>query len=136
MLSAISSALSGMMAATRRLDASASNVANAQSDGPLAGTGGSAASAPAAYQPVEVVQSAGTGGNGTVATYAPVKPATVPAFDPSASYADSQGLVAAPNVDPVRETVNQLTARASYEANLRTVQTADRMQKSLLDILG
>ena len=133
MLSAISSALSGMMAATRRLDASASNVANAQSDGPLAGAN---ASSPAAYQPVEVVQSAGTGGNGTVATYAPVKPATVPAYDPSAPYADSQGLVAAPNVDPVRETVNQLTARASYEANLRTVQTADRMQKSLLDILG
>lgn len=134
MLSAISSALSGMMAATRRLDASASNVANAQSDGPLTRTPGNGG-APAAYQPVEVVQSA-TGDGGTVATYAPAKPATVPAYDPGAAYADSQGLVAAPNVDPVRETVNQLTARASYQANLRTVQTADRMQKSLLDILG
>lgn len=29
-----------------------------------------------------------------------------------------------------------MTARNDYEANLRTVQTADKMQKTLLDLVG
>jgi hypothetical protein len=29
-----------------------------------------------------------------------------------------------------------MTARNDYEANLRTVRTADKMQKTLLDLLG
>ena len=34
------------------------------------------------------------------------------------------------------EMVALMTARNDYEANLRTVQTADKMQKTLLDLLG
>ena len=34
------------------------------------------------------------------------------------------------------ELVALMTARNNYEANLRTVHTADNMQKTLLDLLG
>ena len=34
------------------------------------------------------------------------------------------------------EMVTLMTARNNYEANLRTVQTADQMQKTLLNLLG
>jgi hypothetical protein len=34
------------------------------------------------------------------------------------------------------EMVALMTARNDYEANLRTLQTADKMQKTLLDLLG
>ncbi len=90
-------AVSGMNAAALRLQVSASNVANAESGGPLPGAA-NAAGYPAAYNALTVDQTAMADGS-TRATVAVATPGTVLAYDPTAPYADAQGMVAAPNVD-------------------------------------
>jgi flagellar basal-body rod protein FlgC len=142
MIPAAAAAISGLAASTAQLDASASNVANAQTVGPLAGSGwGPAAivggagtgSAAQAYQPVTTVQYTAPGG-GVATRFAAVSPGTQPAYDPQSPYADAQGLVAQPDVDENQEAVNQIGALSAFQANLTVLRVSDDMQKSLLAI--
>ena len=99
MSSILSIAVSGITAASERLQDSASNVANVESDGPTASASAAVqAQYPAAYTPKELHQVA-TAGGGTKAVTTNVQPATVLAYDPTAPYADANGDVAQPNVD-------------------------------------
>ena len=125
-------ALSGLSAASLRLQVSAGNVANAGSSGPLPGSAASG-NVPDAYVPKRVDQVALADG-GTSAHVSAVSPATVPAYDPGAPYADSHGLVASPNIDLASEIVQQLTARISFAANAQLVKADTKMTASLLDI--
>ena len=128
-------ALSGLNAASRRLQVSASNVANAQSTGAVPNANGTVpAGAPQAYAPLQVVQSASAGGGvqTSVTTVTPSTTTTV--FDPQASFANQDGLVAAPNVDLAQEFVGQLLASYSFAANVAVLKTNDQNTKSLLDI--
>jgi flagellar basal-body rod protein FlgC len=142
MIPAVATAVSGLAASTAELAASASNIANAQTVGPLAGSGwgpaaivGSAATAPTAqaYQPVIAVQYA-TAGGGVAARIAPVTPGTQPAYDPQSPYANAQGLVAQPDVDQNQETVGQIGTLTAFKANLAVLKVSDEMQQSLLAI--
>jgi len=123
-------ALSGMNAAARRLQVSASNVANVASTGALANAGGTA---PTTYAPLELVQTASAGG-GTQTTVTAATPSTIAAFDPQAPFADSNGLVAAPNIDLSQEMIGQMIASYSFDANATVMTADDRMTKTLLDI--
>jgi flagellar basal-body rod protein FlgC len=114
-LSSVSIGLSGLEAASLRLDVAANNIANAQSAGALPGAPG-----PAPYTPMQVLQS--DSGSGTVATTVPVAPAYVATSDPQSPDANAQGLVAMPNVDLTQEIVELVAARQSFAANLKTVQ--------------
>jgi flagellar basal-body rod protein FlgC len=125
-------ALSGLNAATLRLQVSASNVANAWSDGPLP-TSSNAASFPNAYVPLRVVQTSMARG-GTSATVGTVSPSYVPVSDPTAPYADGNGIVASPNVDLTNEIVQQIVARYSFAANAQVVRADAQMMASLLNI--
>ena len=132
-MSSVSSiALSGMSVASLRLQVSANNVANAMSSGPLPGAA-AGGNFPAAYNAERVNQIALAGG-GTGATITTVSPGTVRAYDPTAPYADSQGMVATPNVDLAGEIVQQLTASLSFAANARMVKADAQMTASLFDI--
>ena len=122
----------------------ASNIANVLTTGPLP-TGGSQASdggagsssnnsnLPAVYVPLQVNQADQPGG-GTIATVSAVSPGFVPQSDPSAPFANQDGLVAAPNVDLASEFVQLLTAKYAFAANAKVVQTYYDTTKSLLDI--
>lgn len=126
-------AASGMAAAMTSLTASASNVANAQTTGPLPGA--QSANFPGSvYQPAVVIQTTQPdGGVGTTV----IRPTSyAPAYDPSAPYANAQGMVAAPNVDLATEMVNQLSASLAFRANLKVFQAADRNEKTLIDTLA
>jgi flagellar basal-body rod protein FlgC len=130
----LSIATSGMAAATRRLEVSASNVANAMSDGPLPSAGAAvAANYPAAYTPLRVDQVEISGG-GTAAVVSQESPGTAPTYDPGAPYADANGMVASPEVDLTNEAVQQVIARYTFSANAQVVRTYQQMMKSLLDI--
>lgn len=125
-------AMSGLSAASLQLQVSAGNVANAFTTGPLPGSAQSG-SYPAAYTPQRVDQSVLANG-GTSATVSAVSPAYTSAYDPSAPYADSQGMVASPNVNLASEIVQQLTARLSFAANVQLVKADHKMTASLLNI--
>ncbi len=114
MSDAMSIALSGLQAAMTQADVAASNIANMRSTGALAGGPG----AKAVYSPVRVEQSALGVGAGTEARVRPVLPAYVPSFEPDAGFADANGLVAAPNVDPLEEMVGLEEAAFAFRANL------------------
>ncbi len=134
----VSTALSGLMASVARLNVSAANTANSETRGPVPVTPASqplppSSGAPAVYQAIQVTQSAASAG-GVSTGYAPVTPSYVQAYDPSAPFANSSGMAAAPNVDPVAEQLDQITARASFLANLAVLRTADEMERSLLEV--
>jgi flagellar basal-body rod protein FlgC len=56
-------------------------------------------------------------------------------YDPNNPLADSKGYVTLPNVDPLREMVDLISAMRSYEANLTAFNTRKNMLLSALEIL-
>jgi len=122
-----------MNAAARRLEVSASNVANAFTTGALPAANGTvAAGAPQAYQPLQLNQTASaTGGTETNLTAA--APSYVATSDPQAPFANQAGLVAAPNVDIAQEAINQMIASYSFTASAGILKAQDQMTKTLLD---
>jgi flagellar basal-body rod protein FlgC len=102
-------ALSGLNAASQRLQVSASNVANSQTTS----------------------ESAGGGVQTSVTT---VTPPTTAVYDPQASFANQDGLVAAPNVDIAQEFIGQLLASYSFAANAAVLRADDQNNKALLNI--
>ncbi len=121
-------ALSGLNAATRRLEASASNIANMRANGALEGVEG-----PAVHAPLEV-QLAAQATGGVSASIGPSARTALLAYDPQASFASPQGLVAAPDADLPQEMIQ--LAMASYElaANLAVIRTADDLAKATLQM--
>jgi flagellar basal-body rod protein FlgC len=134
MNSIIATALSGLDAARKRLEVSAANVANVDSDGALPEASGDG-EAPQPYTPLRVSQQPLITG-GTVATTQPVEPALIRRYAPNASYADRRGTVASPNVDLVGEGINQLTASRAYEANAQVLRVGLALEREAIDTLG
>jgi flagellar basal-body rod protein FlgC len=147
-MSILSIATSGLSAASLRVNVAASNVANVRTTGPLPASGGSSASVgagsssigptfPAAYVPLrvnQVDQTSGSTPGGTIATVSTVSPSFTAQSDPSAPFANQDGLVAAPNVDLASEFVQLATAKYSFIANAKVIQAYSEMSASLLDI--
>jgi flagellar basal-body rod protein FlgC len=126
-------AASGMAAASLRLNVSASNVANISTTGPLPDANTSSTMAfPAAYSPLRVDQI--DVGGGTAATVTKVSPSYVPMYDPSAPYADKNGMVAAPNIDLANEAVQQIIASYTFAANATVMKIDSQMMGMLLNI--
>jgi flagellar basal-body rod protein FlgC len=137
---AMSAALSGLLASSARLNATASNVANADTTGPIPATPptqplplGGPRVGPQVYQAITTLQTALPDG-GVSTSYAPVLPSYVREYAPEAPYANAQGLVAAPNVDMTQETVHEVTAKQGFEANLAVIRAVDDMESSLLKL--
>lgn len=127
MIGAISNALSGLVAASKRVEASASNIANSTSAGSL--------DPGSPYQPYEAlttIQTANESG-GTLATNVPKKPGIVNAYAPDSPFANADGMVGVPNSDMVEDVMNLKLAEISYKANLKTIQTASEMSDALLN---
>jgi flagellar basal-body rod protein FlgC len=131
MISAINTALSGLNAASRRLENSANNIANQFSTS--TSLNGQRVDKP--YTPQQIKQvTLEAGGVATVTT--DKDPASVSYFDPSNPQANEQGLVAFPNVDTAQELIGQQVAAYDFKANLKTIETANKMQQKLLDIIS
>ena len=56
-------------------------------------------------------------------------------YDPGNPDANAQGYVSMPNVNPVTEMVDLITASRSYEANVTAMQTSKQMFTKTLDLL-
>ncbi len=136
---------SGLSAERLRMDVVAENLANAQTTrgadgGPyrrkevvLREAGGSFGAVLAGA--VGPARGAGEPGGvevaGVVADTAPARRI----YDPGHPDADAQGYVAMPNVDPVTEMVDLISASRAYEANVTAMATAKGMFSKTLDLL-
>ncbi|MDR0996163.1 MAG: flagellar basal body rod protein FlgC [Zoogloeaceae bacterium] len=55
-------------------------------------------------------------------------------YDPNSPFANEAGYVAMPNVDPVEEMVNMISASRSYQSNVEVMNTARQMLLRTLQI--
>ncbi len=125
MTNPVSIALSGLTAATARVNAAAGNIANAGTSGATENGNG-----PAPYTPVDVIQTS-IPDNGVVAELQPRTDGTTQVYQPDSPYADPNGLVAAPNVDLANEIVQLNDAANAYRANAAVIRVANEMEKEL-----
>lgn len=132
MASVGSIALSGMAAATLHLQAAANNIANASSSGPVPGSP-NAGDYPNAYVAQRVTQSEAPVG-GVNASVTSASPGVVAQVDPTAAYADANGMVMNPNVDFVGEIAGAMMAKANFAANVAVMRTYSKMQDALLNV--
>jgi len=134
---------SALSAERLRMDVTAENLANAQST--RTANGGP-------YRRKEVVLEA-TGDGGFAGALAAARSADGPnggvrvagiaedtapdrlVYDPGHPDANQQGYVRMPNVNPVTEMVDLISASRSYEANVTAMQTAKQMFTKTLDLL-
>jgi flagellar basal-body rod protein FlgC len=135
---------SGLVAQRLRLDIIANNIANAQTTrtkegGPYKRQ--DVVFTPQvndSFTPSFIAQSTGLpqGSDGGVRVAAIVTDQTPgqQVYDPTNPDADAKGYVTYPNVDPVVEMTNMLSATRSYEANLAVVDAAKNMALKALDI--
>lgn len=130
---------SGLLAERLRLEAVATNLANANT---------TAAPGSAPYQPVRVVSrpigseftrhldGAGVPLPSGVQVMSlekmPVAPRLV--YDPKHPDADANGFVAHANVDPLSEMVTMMAAVRAYEANIKAISAAKVMAQKALEI--
>ena len=127
MVNAIQTALSGLTASTKRISASAQNIANANTSGSLQDTDN------APYTPVTTVQSAQDNDQGVTADIIPSANPFTPAYDPNSPFANTEGFVGAPNVNLAEEAVNIKMAEYSFRANLEVIETVSEMTESLFE---
>jgi len=116
-------ALSGLTAASLKLAASASNLANADDKAPIG--------APAPKR-LDVQTTTATGGG--VAAAVTVRSASVLAYDPASPLANPQGLLQAAEIDPILEISNQLQAGRAFAFSLKALEAQDEAEKTLLDL--
>lgn len=135
MLNTISIALSGLNAATKRVGASASNIAN------MGTTGSLEAGKQAPYDALTTRQSAispasgGSGaqaGGGVRSDIISAGRGFIPSYAPDSPFADENGIIGAPAVDLAEEAVHMMLAKTSYKANISVIKTAQDMSDELL----
>ena len=137
---------SGLSAERLRMDVTAENLANAQTTKGANGQpykrkevvlqeiGGGGFGAALAGAMGTGAQSSSVGGvqvAGIVEDQTPAKQV----YDPGHPDANPQGYVSMPNVDPVTEMVDLITASRSYEADVTAMQTAKSMFSKTLELL-
>lgn len=117
-----------LTAQSARLNAVASNLANADS---LLGADGQP------YRAKQVVFQAVPVGNGTGVRVSQVVESQAPLrmnYDPKNPAANADGYVAMPNVNPVEEMVNMISASRAYQTNAEVMSTAKSLMLKTLAI--
>src|SRR5277367_3626648 len=134
MIPGIEASSSALGVERTRLDVIAGNLANAQNTSDASGN---------VYRRKMVVfQSqlnnaldAGAGANATVTAKVVDDPTPLPkVYMPGHPKADAKGMVEMPNVEPLNEMVDMMTASRSYQANLQVIQTGHSMFEQSLKI--
>jgi len=122
---------SAMQAQSVRMSTIASNLANADSV---------AASPDAAYRPIEPFFQAQAHKEDASLTGVKVKEilksdaAPIMRYEPGHPLADENGYIYAPDIDPVAQMVNLISASRSYQANVEVLNTAKELALSTLSM--
>lgn len=122
---------SALSAQSQRLNAVASNLANAES------TAGPDGQVYKAREVVFQVMPMGPDGQGAGVKVSQVVEDQSPprrVYDPSHPQADADGYVSMPNVNPIDEMVNMISASRSYQDNVEVMNTAKTLTNKLLTL--
>ncbi|EHD22039.1 MULTISPECIES: flagellar basal body rod protein FlgC [Brenneria] len=121
---------SALSAQSQRLNVSASNLANADS---VTGPDGQPYRAKQVVFEVNAAPGQSTGGVRVANVIEDPSPGRL-VYEPGNPLADGQGYVRMPNVDPVSEMVNTISASRSYQANVEVLNTTKAMMLKTLTI--
>lgn len=121
---------SAMSAQSQRMNVTASNLANADS---VAGPGGEAYRARQVVFETRAHSAQGIGGVGVREVVDDPSPMRLE-YRPEHPLADEQGYVSMPNVDPVAEMVNMISASRSYQANVEVMNTNKQLMLKTLTL--
>ncbi len=130
LLGAFNIGTTGLVAQAMRLNITASNVANAES---VAGPDGRTYRArQVLFAPVLVENTQGAGVQVTeiVESNEPLRQE----YKPYHPMADKNGYVQMPNVNPVEEMVNMISASRSYQMNIEMMNTTRQLMLKTLDL--
>lgn len=135
-LSALKVSASGLSAQRTRVTLATSNLANAESTRGPDGKPYQRLDPVLEARSFEATLGAANGPQG-VAVAEVVKDPTPgrKVYSPGHPDADAQGFVTFPNVNPIHEVVNLMSASKGYEANATAVETLKTMASKALDIL-
>jgi flagellar basal-body rod protein FlgC len=130
----LSIAVSGLNAAAARISNAASNIVNASSESSYPTN----TAAYTGYVPQDIISvtqvTSGGASLGVQVASAPRNPAFNAAFDPQSPLANTNGIVAVPNVDIASELVSTIASSTSYGASAKVIEVAQKLDKALLDI--
>ncbi|HEC7758642.1 TPA: flagellar basal body rod protein FlgC [Salmonella enterica subsp. enterica serovar Muenchen] len=121
---------SALVAQSKRLNISASNMANADS---IAGPDGQPYHARQAIFKVDTPTGQGIGGV-TVSNIVEVNTPDRLVYEPSNPFADNKGYIHMPDINVVGEMVNTISASRSYQANVEVMNTAKTMMLKTLTL--
>ncbi len=126
MMKAINTALTGLSAASKSIEAGANNIANISSAGSLTPESNN--------QPynTQIVTKQANKAGGVSANITTKNPAFIPAYSPDSPFADENGNIGVPNTDLAEEAIKIKLAELSYKANLSVIKTATELQEELL----
>lgn len=127
MVSAINTSLSGLTAASKRIEVAANNIANQNST--KTREGDQVVDKPYTPQRVDLVSLSNAGVQAKVND---VTPATTQVPDVNSQ----SGLTDVPNIDQAQQLIDLNVASYDYKANIKAIQVQDKVQQSLLDILS
>lgn len=127
---------SALSAQSERLNVTASNLANADSTTGPDGQPYRAKQVVFAVQPLGGARSESGQQIGGVEVTSVIDDPTPmkTTYDPTNPAANADGYVTMPNVDPVQEMVNMISASRSYQANVETLNTAKNLMLKTLTI--
>ncbi|QDX29645.1 flagellar basal body rod protein FlgC [Dickeya poaceiphila] len=121
---------SALSAQSQRLNVSASNLANADS---VTGPDGQPYRAKQVVFEVDSAPGQATGGVKVAKVIEDPSPEKL-VYQPGNPLADAKGYVRMPNVNPVNEMVNTISASRSYQANVEVLNTTKAMMLKTLTI--
>lgn len=133
MLSSMNVSAQGLTAESLRMRTAAENIANQDSVRNSAGTGPYRAKQ--VFFQSYVDKSTGATGVKVSKVGEDMKSPLSAKYDPGNPFADAQGIVQYPNVDPTVENINMKEAQRAYEANLAAIDTARTMAQRTIDMI-
>jgi len=122
---------SGMQAQSTRLNTIASNLANAEN------LSGNPATVYKPREPVFSVKAMGDDASAVgVGVDSVIESSALPAkrYEPGHPLADKDGYVYAPDIDPVAQMVNLISAARSFQANVEVLNTAKELTIATLNL--
>lgn len=122
---------SAISAQSQRLNVVASNLANAES---IAGPDGQPYKARQVVFQTQNLQADPTAAGVKVAQVVQDDSPARRIHDPSNPLADADGMVTMPNVNPVEEMVNMISASRSYQTNVDVMNTAKSLLQKVLQL--
>jgi len=117
------------MASSKKVAVAASNIANADV------VGSTDPNSPNQAYAAQTTQDVSTAGGGVKTISLNRTPAFVPSFEPDSPFADSKGMVNAPNVNLDEELINTKIAENAYKANVTALKAGIEMQDTLREAL-